>query len=243
MGYESYALSFDYGQRHSTELEVSKNYISKLTKKLNIRAHKIAKIDLRQFGGSSLTEDHVPVEKNRINLEKSESESSNIPRTYVPARNTIFLSFALAYAETIGANAIFIGANALDYSGYPDCRPEYFEAFKVLANLATASGVTNTEADKRLEIKTPLLHLSKADIIKLGNNLGVDYALTHSCYDPIDDLACGECDSCILRKRGFLEAGLKDPTKYFDSHFESSDIWPIPKTNNSQSNSTHTAVL
>ena len=145
-------------------------------------------------------------------LQKSDSESKelSIPSTYVPARNTIFLSFALAYAETIGADAIFIGANALDYSGYPDCRPDYFEAFQTLANLATASGVNN----KKLEIKTPLLHLSKADIIKLGNKLGVNYAFTHSCYDPIEDLACGECDSCILRKRGFTEAALEDPTRY-----------------------------
>src|SRR5512138_1675350 len=197
--FEPYAMSFSYGQRHRAELEVAR---------ANARAmgavdHTIVEFDLRRIGGSALTSDmDVP----------KEGVGSDIPVTYVPARNTIFLSFALGWAETLGAFDIFIGVNALDYSGYPDCRPEYIAAFEQLANLATKAGV---EGSGRFTIHTPLIHLTKAEIIKKGLSLGVDYGRTHSCYDPTPDgRACGLCDSCRLRLKGFIEAGVPDPVKY-----------------------------
>lgn len=202
-GYEVYALSFRYGQRHEWELDAA----TRLARAMGVAAHRIAEIDLRMFGGSALTAD-IPVPKGREPGQMAEG----IPVTYVPARNTIFLSFALAWAETLGASDIFLGVNALDYSGYPDCRPEYIEAFQRLADLATKAGV---EGQKNLIIHTPLIHLTKAEIIRLGHSLGVDFAATSSCYDPsAEGLACGECDACLLRKKGFAEAGTPDPTRY-----------------------------
>src|SRR6476620_8926956 len=201
-GYETYALSFDYGQRHQIETEAAR----RVANSLGAKEHRIAKIDLRAFGGSALTDD-VAVPKQR-----SETEIAHgIPVTYVPARNTIFLAYALAWAEVIPANDIFIGVNAIDYSGYPDCRPEFIEAFETLANVGTKAGVE----DRRFQIHTPLIKFSKADIIHKAVDLGVDFSLTHSCYDPTPEgLACGECDSCFLRLRGFREAGMKDPIRY-----------------------------
>ncbi len=197
-GYELHALSFDYGQRHKYELMAAK----KISKFLNIKNHKIAKIDLTIFQGSAITS-RLPVPKNR----KIKQIKNDIPVTYVPARNTIFLSFALAYAESIGAYDIFIGVNSLDYSGYPDCRPEYIKAFEKMANLATAAGVKKRG---KFRINTPLIKMSKAEIIKKGISLGMDYTITFSCYDPEKDgKSCGECDSCILRKKGFKEAKIK----------------------------------
>lgn len=194
-GFEVYAISFDYGQRHRFELECA----SAQAKLQNIKEHKIIKIDLRTFGASALTSE-IDVPKNR-DEQKMQSE---IPITYVPARNTIFLSYALAYAEVLNAFDIFIGVNAVDYSGYPDCRPEYIKAFEVMANLATKTGVEG----KKLTIHTPLIDLTKAQIIKKGIELGVDYSKTTSCYDPSETgQACGVCDSCILREKGFKEAG------------------------------------
>lgn len=204
-GYEVHALSFSYGQRHSVELEKAKE----VAKHYGVKDHRIADIDLRIFGGSALTDD-IDVPKN-TGIEDDNSEEV-IPVTYVPARNTIFLSFALAFAETIGAFDIFVGVNALDYSGYPDCRPDYVTTFEKLANLATAA---STEGRGVFAVHTPLITLSKADIIRLGNKLGVDYSITHSCYDPNSrDEACGECESCKLRLKGFKEAGLVDPIPY-----------------------------
>jgi 7-cyano-7-deazaguanine synthase len=198
--FEVYCLSLDYGQRHVTEL----NAASQIARQLGAREHKIAKIDLRAFGGSALTDD-IAVPKGRHDSEMKAS----IPVTYVPARNTIFLSFALAYAEVRQAEDIFIGANAIDYSGYPDCRPEFVHAFENLANLATKASV---EGSARYRIHTPLISLSKADIVREAVRLHVDLALTHSCYEPGDDgRNCGTCDSCLLRKRGFEEAGVVDP--------------------------------
>ena len=201
-GYETYALSFDYGQRHQIETEAAR----RVANSLGANEHRIAKIDLRVFGGSALTED-IDVPKRR-----SETEIAHgIPITYVPARNTIFLAYALAWAEVIPADDIFIGVNAIDYSGYPDCRPEFIEAFENLANVGTKAGV---EA-RRLNVHTPLIKLSKADIIRKGVDVGVDLSLTHSCYDPTaEGLACGECDSCLLRLKGFREAKMKDPVGY-----------------------------
>ena len=202
-GYDLYALSFDYGQRHLLELEAAARVVSAL----GIAHHAVCKIDLRQFGGSALTAD-IAVPKHR----DPAAMSHGIPSTYVPARNTIFLSFALAYAEVSAAQDIFIGVNALDYSGYPDCRPEYIGAFETLANLATKAGVEGTQ---RLKIHAPLMSLDKAGIVRRGTALGVDYGLTLSCYDPAPpNLACGACDSCQLRRKGFEEAGLPDPTRY-----------------------------
>src|SRR3990170_349395 len=202
-GYEIYSLSLNYGQRHKIELEMAK----KVAGFFGAAKHIIIDIDLRKFGGSALTAD-IDVPKDR----HIEEMASGIPVTYVPARNTIFLSFALAWAETLNADAIFIGVNALDYSGYPDCRPEYIKAFEEMANLATKAGV---EEKIRFKIKTPLINMTKAEIIKKGSGLGVDYSLTSSCYDPLPDGAhCGRCDSCLLRKKGFNEAGIKDPTRY-----------------------------
>jgi 7-cyano-7-deazaguanine synthase len=197
-GYECYALSFDYGQRHRQELAAAK----KVAESLSAAGHQTLSFDLRAFGGSALTSD-IEVPKGR------DVTGQGIPVTYVPARNTIFLSFALAWAETLGASDIFIGVNALDYSGYPDCRPEYIEAFERMANLATRAGV---EGAYRLHIHTPLISLTKAGIIRRGLQLGVDYGLTSSCYDPsADGRPCGSCDSCQLRSKGFREAGFPDP--------------------------------
>ena len=202
-GYESYALSFSYGQRHVIELQAA----ARVAENLGAAAHRIATIDLRIFGGSALTSD-IEVPKGRT----MDQMSHDIPITYVPARNTIFLSFALAWAEVLGSCDIFIGVNALDYSGYPDCRPEFIAAYESMANLATKAGVEGT---KRLTIHTPLIAMTKAQIVARGVELGVDYGMTFSCYDPsLDGLACGHCDSCLLRKRGFTDAGVDDPTEY-----------------------------
>jgi 7-cyano-7-deazaguanine synthase len=202
-GFIPYALSFDYGQRNNYELESAK----KLVNAFQVLDHKVIQIDLRAFGGSALT-DTIDVPKD------TELESNKIPITYVPARNTIFLSFALAWAETLNAYDIFIGVNALDYSGYPDCRPEYIKSFQDMANLATKTGVEN---EQQLTIHTPLINLTKAEIIQKGIALGIDYSLTHSCYDPsAKGQPCGHCDSCQLRLNGFLEAGYIDPLKYQD---------------------------
>ena len=205
MGYETFALSFRYGQRHSIELEAA----GRVAAHFGVSRHLIVDIDLRLIGGSALTSD-LDVPKNR-SVDEIDKE---IPVTYVPARNTIFLSYALAWAEVLGASDIFIGVNALDYSGYPDCRPEYIEAFERMANLATKAGV---EGRQKLKIHAPLLALTKAGIIRKGVDLGVDYSLTHSCYDPSKEgVACGHCDSCLLRLKGFQEAGLRDPVPYKD---------------------------
>jgi 7-cyano-7-deazaguanine synthase len=201
-GFEAYALSFDYGQRHQIETEAAR----RVAKSLGVKEHRVAKIDLGVFGGSALTDD-IAVPKRRSGKEIAHG----IPITYVPARNTIFLAYALAWAEVIPANDIFIGVNAIDYSGYPDCRTEFIEAFETLANLATKAGVEG----KRFQIHTPLIKFSKAEIIRKAVELGVDLSLTHSCYDPTPEgLACGECDSCLLRLKGFREAGIKDPIRY-----------------------------
>lgn len=203
MGFEIYSLSFFYGQRHAFELEAA----AAVARSLNVKKHLVLNLDLRQIGGSALTDDiAVPKSRNELGM------PDEIPVTYVPARNTIFLSHALAWAEVLSAFYIFIGVNAVDYSGYPDCRPEYIDAFEKLANLATRAGV---EEKERLKIKTPLIHLRKAEIIRTGHALDVDYALTHSCYDPSPDgLSCGLCDSCLIRKKGFHDAGIPDPTSY-----------------------------
>lgn len=198
--YETYALSFRYGQRHSVELESAKN----VADSMGVKEHVIADINLRLFGGSALTAE-IDVPKDR----DCEEMGDGIPVTYVPARNTIFLSFGLAWAEVLNAADIFIGVNALDYSGYPDCRSEYIAAYENMANLATKSGV---EGQQKLKIHTPLIDLTKAQIVQKGISLDVDYALTSSCYDPSDEgKPCGQCDSCILRAKGFAEAGLADP--------------------------------
>ncbi len=202
-GYGVYAMSFRYGQRHAVELESA----VRVAEAFGVARHLIVDIDLRAIGGSALT-DEIEVPKGRAEAEMNAA----IPVTYVPARNTIFLSFALGWAEVLEAEDIFIGVNALDYSGYPDCRPEYIEAFERMANLATKAGV---EDRLRLKIHTPLISMTKAEIIKTGLRLGVDYALTHSCYDPTaEGLACGNCDSCLLRLKGFAEAGARDPLSY-----------------------------
>ena len=203
MGFDIYALSFRYGQRHVIELEAA----MRIARSSNVAEHLIIDIDLRKIGGSALTADLV-VPKSR----STKQMGKDIPATYVPARNTIFLSYALAWAEVIGANDIFIGVNALDYSGYPDCRPEYIAAYEKMANLATKAGV---ESGRKLKIHTPLIQMSKSQIIQKGIELGVDYSLTHSCYDPLaTGEACGECDSCLLRLKGFRDAGVKDPVRY-----------------------------
>jgi 7-cyano-7-deazaguanine synthase len=204
-GYETYVLSFDYGQRHKRELEAAR----KIAGSLGAKEHRIVKIDSQIFGGSALTND-VDVPKGR-----SEDEvGAGIPVTYVPARNIIFLAHALAWAETIGAGHIFIGANAIDYSGYPDCRPEFLALFETAANVGTKAGVEGA----RLQIHAPLIKLSKADIVRKAVELKVDLSLTHSCYDPAPDgRACGKCDSCQLRVKGFREAGVQDPIQYAQS--------------------------
>ena len=198
-GFDSYALSFDYGQRHRIELDAA----ARVAANLGAVKHLIVPIDLRSFGGSALTS-NIDVPKNGV--------GPGIPVTYVPARNTIFLAFALAWAEVLSCSDIFIGVNAIDYSGYPDCRPEFIAAFEQMANLATRAGV---EGRTRVQIHTPLIRLSKSEIIKLGRDLGVDFRATHSCYDPDErGRACGFCDSCRLRRKGFAEAGLEDPVEY-----------------------------
>jgi 7-cyano-7-deazaguanine synthase len=202
-GYELHALSFSYGQRHIVELDAAR----RVAASIGVADHRIAKIDLRVFGGSALTGDFA-VPKGRT----ADEMSHDIPITYVPARNTIFLSFALAWAEVLGSSDIFIGVNALDYSGYPDCRPEFIAAFEKMANLATKAGVEGRQA---LRVHTSLIALTKAEIIRKGIALGVDYGLTSSCYDPAPTGApCGECDSCLLRCKGFRENGIDDPLRY-----------------------------
>jgi len=197
-GCDCYALSFDYGQRHIAELEAAR----RVAQHVGVREHKIIKLDLGGLGGSALTDNSLPI---------PECESDGIPITYVPARNTVFLAYALAWAEVLQASSIFIGVNALDYSGYPDCRPEFIAAFQHLANLATKTGVEGLV----LKIETPLLQMSKADIIRAGATVGVDYSLTVSCYQlNSNGEACGRCDSCRFRRKGFVEAGISDPTPY-----------------------------
>ncbi len=198
-GFECYALSFDYGQRHRIELDAA----ARIAEHFNVREHRVAKIDLRAFGGSALTAD-IEVPKDSL--------ASGIPITYVPARNTIFLSYATAWAEVLECSDIFIGVNAIDYSGYPDCRPEFIAAFEHMANLATKAGV---EGRTLLRVHTPLSQLDKADIVRLAAEVGVDFGLTHSCYDPDQEgRPCGHCDSCLLRLKGFREAGVRDPLLY-----------------------------
>lgn len=201
-GYAPHALSFAYGQRQSVELRAARH----VAENLGAVAHRVAEIDLRAFGGSALT-DAIEVPKDR----SSEAMAHDIPSTYVPARNTIFLAYALAWAEVLGAFDIFLGVNAIDYSGYPDCRPEFVRAFEAVANLGTGAAARD---EGRFRIHAPLIDMSKADIISKGAQLGVDYGVTHSCYDPVDTLACGRCDACLLRRRGFLAAGVPDPTAY-----------------------------
>jgi len=203
-GYEIYSLSFRYGQRHFVELNCAK----RVAKALKVQAHKIIDIDLGQFGGSALTDDISVPKHDRVD----QLDGQEIPITYVPARNTIFLSYAMAWAEVLKAAAIYIGVTAVDYSGYPDCRPEFIGAFQTMANLATKTGVTEQTL---LKIETPLIHYSKAQIITTGHALGVDYSMTISCYDPDKQgRSCGQCDSCLHRIKGFKEAGIKDPTPY-----------------------------
>ena len=198
-GYRCHTLSFDYGQRHRSELEAS----DRVSEALGAEIHKTIALDLRAIGGSALTDDGIKV---------PEQESQGIPVTYVPARNTVFLSIALGWAEVLGAADIFIGVNAVDYSGYPDCRTEFIEAFETMANLATRAGVEG----RKLTIHTPLMAMTKADIIQLGTRLGVDYSLTVSCYQADErGRACGRCDSCRLRRQGFERAGVPDPTEYY----------------------------
>ena len=199
-----YTMAFDYGQRHRQELLAAQ----RISRAMGVAEHRVMQIDLRQFGKSALTAD--------ISVPKDRDESAmghDIPITYVPARNTIFLSYALAWAEVLDVHDVYIGVNAVDYSGYPDCRPEFISAFEQMANLATR--MTTQPGSRPFTIHTPLIHLTKAKIIQQGTTLGVDYSMTHSCYDPASDgLACGHCDSCVLRKRGFTDAGVPDPTRY-----------------------------
>jgi 7-cyano-7-deazaguanine synthase len=202
-GFSVYALSFDYGQNHKIELEAA----SRVAKRLEVAGHLVSKVDLRSFGGSALTTGQ-PVPKDR----SAEEIGHGIPATYVPARNTVFLSLALAWAEVLGAMDIFIGVNALDYSGYPDCRPQFIAAFEKMANLGTRTGVGG---GAKIAIHTPLISMTKKEIIQTGLSLGVDYSLTTTCYDPSETgYACGRCDACLLRLKGFLEAGYDDPVKY-----------------------------
>ncbi len=201
-GFDVYALTFRYGQRHAAEIEAAQ----RVAAAVGVTRHEVIVFDLRRFGGSALTGD-LAVPKGRALEEMTQA----IPATYVPARNTIFLSFALAWAETLGASDIFIGVNHYDYSGYPDCRPEFIGAYQRMADLATKAGV---EGRQRLTIHTPLIHMTKAEIVRTGLGLGVDYALTLSCYDPAPEGACGRCDACALRLKGFGEAGVTDPIRY-----------------------------
>ena len=197
-GFAPHAMTFRYGQRHADEVEAAR----RVAAAAKVTEHVVVEIDLRAFGGSALTSD--------IDVPKDRAADDTVPITYVPARNTIFLSYALALAEVIGAQDIYIGVNAVDYSGYPDCRPEYIAAFERMANLATRAGVEG----KALRIHAPLIDLTKAQIIRLGTSLGVDYSLTTSCYDPSGGIACGHCDACLLRLKGFADAGLRDPIPY-----------------------------
>lgn len=202
-GFTCYALSFEYGQRHKIELEAA----ARVARRFSVAEHRVAHIDLRAFGASALTAD-IAVPKSR----SLDQMAHGIPITYVPARNTIFLAYALAWAEVLECSDIFIGVNAIDYSGYPDCRPEYIAAFEKMANLATKTGV---EGRTRTRIHTPLAKLGKADVVRLGKEVGVDFSLTHSCYDPSPDgRPCGQCDSCLLRRKGFEQAGIVDPLPY-----------------------------
>ncbi|MBI4530572.1 MAG: 7-cyano-7-deazaguanine synthase QueC [Candidatus Latescibacteria bacterium] len=204
-GFDLYAISFDYGQRHAYELKAAQ----RVAEAMGVKQHIIISFDLRAIGGSALTDD-IDVPKGR----DEEEMGRDIPVTYIPARNTVFLSFALGWAEVLGAFDIVFGANIFDFSGYPDCRPEYLRAYETMANLATKAGVEGTG---KFTIHAPLIKMTKAEIIRTGIALGVDYSLTHSCYDPTEEgLACGECDSCILRKKGFREAGVLDPTRYIE---------------------------
>lgn len=204
-GCEPHAMTFRYGQRHEIEVDAAR----RVARAAHVDDHVVVDIDLRTFGGSALTSD-IAVPKNR-----PAGKGGHVPITYVPARNTIFLSFALAFAEVLGARDIYVGVNAVDYSGYPDCRPEYIAAYERMANLATRAGIEG----KHVRIRTPLIDLSKADIIRLGISLGVDYSLTTSCYDPtVHGVACGHCDSCLLRLKGFAEAGMADPIRYRTPH-------------------------
>ncbi len=203
-GFDCYGLTFNYGQRHKIELEAAK----KISASVGVIEHRIVNIDLGAFGGSALTDPAIEVPKDRVDLE----DTNQIPLTYVPARNTIFLSYALAWAEVLGAFDIFIGVNVTDYSGYPDCRAEFIAAFEKMSNLATAAAVENKG---RYHIHTPIIEMTKAQIIQTGTKLGVDYSLTHSCYDPdANGRSCGRCDSCRLRLKGFAQANLKDPIEY-----------------------------
>jgi 7-cyano-7-deazaguanine synthase len=207
-GYEIWSLSFRYGQRHAVELEAAR----RVAEALDAKEHLVMDIDLGKIGGSALTND-MDVPKGRTH----EEMGKGIPMTYVPARNTIFLAYALAWAEVLGISDIFVGMNAVDYSGYPDCRPEYVKAFERMANLATKAGV---EGRIKTKIRTPLMSMTKGEIIKKGMELGVDYSITHSCYDPLPGgIACSQCDSCFLRKKGFAAAGVPDPTRYADCLF------------------------
>lgn len=215
-GRELHAISFDYGQRHRVELAAA----GRVAAAIGAASHRTVGVDLRAIGGSALTSDGLDVPKDRSALRiaatsaaTSGATETTVPITYVPARNTVFLALALGLAETLGADELVIGANALDYSGYPDCREPYLRAFETLANLATAAG---TERGARFRIEAPLLHMTKAEIVRLGADLGAPVHLTHSCYDPIgaDGLACGHCDSCVFRRKGFAEAGVADPTRY-----------------------------
>ncbi len=199
-GYECHTMSFDYGQRHRSELKAAEN----VAKQFGAKTHRVMHVDMRNIGGSALTDDSIDVPISGV-------EENSIPVTYVPARNTVFLSYALALAEVVEANDIFIGVNAVDYSGYPDCRPEFIQSFETMANLATKAGVEG----HKLCVKAPLMHLTKGEIIQLGDSLGVDYSLTTSCYQADrEGRACGVCDSCRLRKQGFADAGVTDPTIY-----------------------------
>ncbi len=201
-GREAHALSVDYGQRHRGELARAR----RIARALGARDHRVVKVDLSSFGGSALTDARIAVPKGR----SARRMGRDIPVTYVPARNTVLLALALAHAETIGAEEIFVGVNAIDYSGYPDCRPEFLRAFEKVARVATKAGVSG----RPLDIRAPLLRLTKAQIVKLGTRLGVPYGLTQSCYDPVGGRACGRCDACILRRKGFADAGVSDPTRY-----------------------------
>jgi 7-cyano-7-deazaguanine synthase len=204
-GFETHCLSVDYGQRHRGELARAR----RIARALGARDHRVVKVDLSSFGGSALTDPAIAVPKGR----SPRRMSREIPVTYVPARNTVLLALALAHAETIGAEDVFLGVNAIDYSGYPDCRPAFLSAFERVARLATKAGVSG----RPLRIRAPLVRLSKAAIVRLGTRLGVPYRLTQSCYDPVGGRACGRCDACVLRRRGFAEAGLPDPTLYASS--------------------------
>ena len=221
-GFECHALTFDYGQKQSVEIAAAR----RVAETYNLSDHRVIRIDLGHFGGSALTSDAMSVPKNRTS---SEIEAG-IPATYVPARNTVFLSYGLALAEVVNAFDIFIGANHVDYSGYPDCRPEFIAAFTRLANLATSAGVSGKG---QFRVNAPLMEMDKGEIIKAGMELGVDYARTHSCYEPVHDIACGSCDACVLRRQGFEKAGVQDPTRYHlpcakvQTHTVHARKWPV----------------